>query len=115
VDTWIEGYSGKGYVTNFDNPYDHVSILAQVAKPAKYRFIVRYASPKGESNHDILINSHQYREFVFPQSDVFREIDFGIVGLKEGDNLVRIFKRNWKPSQGDLAIDYIKFEQVFED
>ncbi|MDE3740971.1 family 43 glycosylhydrolase [Maribacter polysaccharolyticus] len=115
VDTWIEGYSGKGYVTNFDNPYDHVSILAQVAKHAKYRFIVRYASPKGASNHDILINSHQYREFVFPQSDVFREIDFGIVELKEGDNLVRIFKRNWKPSQGDLAIDYIKLEQVFDD
>ncbi|MBJ2175945.1 family 43 glycosylhydrolase [Aureibaculum sp. A20] len=115
VDTWIKGYSGKGYVTNFDNPYDHVSMLAQVAKPAKYRFIVGYASPDGESNHDILINSYKYSEFVFPQSKEFTEIDFGIVELKAGDNLVRIFKRDWKPSKGELAIDYIKLEQVFED
>jgi hypothetical protein len=115
VDTHITGYSGKGYVTNFDNPYDHVSILAQVAKPAKYRFIVSYASPEGESNHDVLIDSHQYKTFVFPQSDTFCEIDFGMVELKAGDNLVRIFKRNWKPSKGVFAIDYIKLEQVFEE
>lgn len=115
VDTWIKGYSGKGYVTNFDNPYDHVSILGQVAKPAKYRFKVRYASPEGESNHDILINSFKYSEFKFPQSKEFTEIDFGIVELKAGDNLVRFFKKDWKPSKGELAIDYIKLEQVFDD
>jgi hypothetical protein len=114
VDTWIKGYSGKGYVTNFDNPYDHVSILAQVAKPDKYRFKVRYASPEGESNHDILINSHKYNEFVFPQSEGFIEIDFGVVELKAGDNLIRIFKKDWKPSKGQLAIDYIKLEQILE-
>ena len=90
-------------------------MLAQVAKSAKYRFIVRYASPDGESNHDILINSHKYSEFVFPQSKEFTEIDFGIVELKAGDNLVRIFKRDWKPSKGEFAVDYIKLVQVFED
>jgi len=115
VDTWRKGFSGSGYVTNFDNPYDHVSILAQVAKPSKFRFKVRYASPEGESNHDILINSHKYSEFKFPQSEGFTEIDFGIVDLKAGDNLVRIFKKDWKPSKGEFAIDYIKLEQVFED
>jgi len=115
VDTWIKGYSGRGYVTNFDNPYDHVAILAQVAKPSRYRFKVRYASPEGESNNDILINSRSYREFVFPQSEEFTEIDFGIVELKEGDNIVRFLKRDWKPSTGPFAIDYIKLEQVFED
>uniref|UniRef100_UPI003561753E CBM35 domain-containing protein n=1 Tax=Draconibacterium sp. TaxID=1965318 RepID=UPI003561753E len=76
---------------------------------------VRYASPDGESNHDILINSHQYREFKFPQSETFREIDFGIVELKAGDNLVRILRSNWNPSEGYFALDNIKLEQVFEN
>ena len=26
-----------------------------------------------------------------------------------------VFKKDWKPSEGDFAIDYIEFEQVFED
>lgn len=115
TDTWVKGFSGKGYVTNFDNPYDHVSMLAQVAKSAKYRFIVCYFSPDGESNHDVLINSKINRDFKFPQSKEFTEIDFGLVDLKEGDNLVRVFKRDWKPSKGQFAIDYIKLVQVFED
>ncbi|PQV48989.1 carbohydrate-binding protein with CBM35 doain [Jejuia pallidilutea] len=115
VDTYMKDYGGKGYVTNFDNPYDHVSMLAQVAKPAKYRFIVRYASPEGESNHDVLINSHQYREFKFPKSETFREIDFGPVELKAGDNIIRILRSNWKPTKGYFALDYIKLEQIFED
>jgi len=115
VDTWIKGYSGKGYVTNFDNPYDHVYMLAQVAKKSKYRFKVRYASPEGDSNHDVLINSHQYKDFTFPKSKEFTVIDFGIVELKSGDNLVRFFSSNWKPSKGQFAIDYIELEQVFDD
>ncbi|WP_066219913.1 family 43 glycosylhydrolase [Formosa haliotis] len=115
VDTYLKDYSGKGYVTNFDNPYDHVSMLAQVAQPSKFRFKVSYASPEGESNHNVLINSHLYREFKFPQSKTFTEIDFGIVELKAGDNLIRIFKKDWKPSSGQLAVDYVKLEQVFED
>ncbi|WP_406683257.1 family 43 glycosylhydrolase [Seonamhaeicola sp. MEBiC1930] len=114
VDDWIKDFSGNGYVTNFDNPYDHVSMLVQVAKAGTYRFIVRYASPNGDSNHDVLINSHQYREFKFPKSETFREIDFGEVELKSGDNLIRVLKRNWKPSKGVFAIDYIKLEQIIE-
>lgn len=63
----------------------------------------------------LLINSHVYREFKFSQTKEFKEIDFGIVALKAGDNLIRVLKRDWKPSKGEFAIDYIKLEQVFED
>jgi hypothetical protein len=111
VDTWLKGYSGKGYATNFDGPYDHVQVLAQVAKNAKYRLIVCYAAPKKEAREFVLINNHAYNDFVFPQSDTFTEIDFGPVELQAGDNLIRVIK---KRGDAGLAIDYFKLEQIFE-
>ncbi len=111
VDTWLKGFSGKGYVTNFDGPYDHVQVLAQVAKAEKYRLIVRYAAPLKESTESVLVNDHQYREFKFPQSDKFTEIDFGPVELKAGGNLIRVINNN---GDAGLVIDYFKLEQIFD-
>jgi hypothetical protein len=112
VDTWIKGYSGKGYVTNFDTPYSHVNVLAQVAKTEKYRLKIRYASPLGKSKKFILVNDFQYSDFVFPQSETFREIDFGPVELLAGDNVIRVINRG---RVGGLAIDYIKLEQILPE
>jgi hypothetical protein len=112
VDTWIKDYSGKGYVTNFDTPYSHVNVLAQVAENAAYRLIVRYASPLGDTKKFILVNDFQYPNFTFPQSETFREIDFGPVELLAGDNIIRVINR---PGEGGLAIDYIKLEQILEN
>lgn len=108
VNDYTKGFSGTGYVEGFDNYNDHVNVLAQVAKPEKYRLKIRYASPNADQKNEVLINfSWMLKDIVFPKTETFKEIDLGIIDLKTGDNEIRVMRKT-----GGIQVDYIKLEQV---
>lgn len=103
-----KGYSGTGYVTGFDLKNDFVSVLAQVAKKDKYRLKIRYAAPKKDVKHSLLISFRtEKKDILFPKTEKFKEMDLGIIELLEGDNEIRLYNQ-----EGNIEIDYFKLEQV---
>jgi hypothetical protein len=118
VATERAGYSGSGYVTGFDKEHFYVTTMVQSAKARKVRLKVAYVAPEGDRMNKVMVNyqlvkdpagppddySKKYR---FPKTTAWKELDLGIVELKEGDNTVKVYA-----ADGGIEVDYIKLEQV---
>jgi hypothetical protein len=109
----LAGFSGTGYVTGFDHPNEYVAVLAQVAKPGKWRLTVRYAAPTTNEVARLLVNVTRGREqWAFPQTDGFAELDLGVIQLQAGDNVIRLIEPRRNKPAGSIAVDYFKLERV---
>lgn len=121
VATERPGFSGAGYVRGFDRAHFGVTVMAQQARAAKYRLKVRYVAPVGDQKNKILMNNtllddprspdpgRYDKHHVFPATDVWTELDCGVVSLKEGDNYIRLYA-----GTGGIEVDYFKLEPVEE-
>jgi len=98
------GYSGSGYIGQFENNGDKVAINFALTGDGNYDLYIGYAAPNGEKINNISINGNA-TEVTFPGSSYFAEVSFGMVSLRAGNNAIEIIK-NW----GWFLVDYIRIE-----
>jgi hypothetical protein len=102
----FQGFSGKGYVTNFLNHYNYLQVLVQVANGMKAKMIIRL-SADADFSADILVGNLMrdgWNGTKIKKTNGWEEIDLGEVSLKEGDNLIRINSHQ----DVNLKVDYVK-------
>lgn len=113
ADTLYEGFSGKGYVTGFDNYNDYCNFLAQSAKDENYRLRIKYRADGGKNEAMVFVNTWMLKDIKFiDTNDGWRIMDCGNVPLRAGNNEIRVL-RGWWPNTG-LCIDWIELAQVDE-
>ncbi|MCU6791657.1 glycosyl hydrolase [Paenibacillus sp. WQ 127069] len=105
----LPDYSGSGYVTGFEVAGDSLQFTIHVDQEGFYPLDIRYAAPSGDKTNNIEINGSTAGEKMFPQSEVFTDIEFGQIYLDEGDNIVEI-TTYW----GYFDVDYIRIGPLQE-
>jgi hypothetical protein len=101
------GFSGRGYVTGFDEAYDRVTFLAQVAKDGEWIIKARYAAP-ATATYTLFVGPIE-KKCNFPASETFTEIDLGTFKLRAGDNRLQISRFPRRDGTG-LALDALILE-----
>lgn len=112
------GFTGAGYVLGFDKPYRGVTVMAQQCRPSRYRLKIRYAAPDADQRNKLLVNytsidepgiqQQRFDKFIpFPKTTEWKEVDAGIVSLKEGDNTIKLYA-----GTGGIEVDSFKLEPV---
>src|SRR5688572_9122631 len=104
--TSISGYMGTGYVTDFNNEGDKVTLSKSVATSGIYNLYVRYAAPSGDKFNFIYVNDENLGSAAFPMSGSFKETLVGKIFLKQGMNKIAIVK-DW----GYFDVDNIRLEK----
>ncbi|NUT48392.1 MAG: beta-mannanase [Saccharothrix sp.] len=103
VETTVEGFSGGGYVTGFDEAADHVTITIPDSPGGLHDLTVRYAAPYGPKHTAVSLNGSPVGEVALAESAGFAEATGAKLVLAEGDNTVT-FTTGW----GWYLIDAIK-------
>lgn len=88
----IAGYSGTGYVTNFRNAADKITVTMNVVTEGFYKLMIRYQSEY--KIQDLNVNGKGPSPVVFTNTSVFKEVDAGKYLLKPGANTFEI-QSNW--------------------
>lgn len=103
------GYSGEGYVTNFNDPQDSVTFKVKAPSKGTYTLKVRYrvSSGFGDKHTKIILNGEPSREMILPESNKFREATGIKIMLNKGENIIQ-FVSGW----GYYDLDYIKVQSV---
>ncbi|CCH02336.1 Mannan endo-1,4-beta-mannosidase [Fibrella aestuarina BUZ 2] len=100
IATVATGFSGKGYVTGFDNATDQLSLSATV--PAGlYELTIGYRSASGDKGIDFQVNGSP-ASGTLKQTAGFRPFSGGKFLLTGGNTIITIF-RGW----GYFDIDYV--------
>ncbi|MEK4443588.1 glycosyl hydrolase [Niallia sp. FSL K6-0077] len=99
------GYSGDGFVSNFNSPNDFIEFRVSVKKEGEYIIKIGYLVPKGwgDKRTKLIINGESIGEKVLIESNVFTETTWEIIKLNQGVNKIKLIS-NW----GNYDIDYIK-------
>ncbi|HZL08650.1 MAG TPA: glycosyl hydrolase [Prolixibacteraceae bacterium] len=89
----ISGYSGTGYITNFRNAPDSLSVTVSVPKTAFYSILIRYNSSDNKYQR-IDVNGAGASDVYFPKSNGWANTDAGKFFLHSGDNSITI-ENSW--------------------
>jgi mannan endo-1,4-beta-mannosidase len=92
VQTRISGFSGRGYVTGFDQDGDSLEFKFILPRQGVYELIIRYAGDYGDKNNYVFVNNYLHGDILFKQTATFVDLNVGKVNLKSGENTVRIDK-----------------------
>ena len=84
------GYSGTGYVNNFQNISDKLTVTVNVPTRNNYKIVFRYNSPFGNKNQTVYVNGSGTKSVVFPLSSSFVDVDAGIYSLNAGSNTITL-------------------------
>ncbi len=119
----VLGFSGSGYVEGFESPGNSVMVTGQSAQDRMARLTIRYRAPGGLEQHKVRLNAkllpdpvHGFRTWEklidFPGCAEWRELDLGLVQLKEGYNSVMLY--SGAKGVSTLQVDCFKLESVEE-
>jgi hypothetical protein len=101
------GFSGSGYVGNFENVGDALSWIVSPGE-GTYELRVGYASPTGSKTVNLKVNgSSSTFEIQVTPNDVWEQVLVGRVDLQAGNNTIEI-----SPNWTWFKIDYIELEPV---
>lgn len=103
IETSVSGFSGTGYVANFANEDDQVTMTVTIPESDLYTLVIRYGGFWGTKTQNILINGMSASSVVFPGSSGFESIEGGTYYLESGINTIAI-KKSW----GYMAVDKIQ-------
>lgn len=84
------GYSGIGYVTNFRNTTDKVTVTVNIPTRNYYKLVIRYSAPNGEKYQKLIINGKGSGSIKFPFFNSFTDADAGIYILDAGKNTLTL-------------------------
>ncbi|WP_454844296.1 glycosyl hydrolase [Priestia megaterium] len=103
------GYSGKGYVTDFKQNQDSVIFKANINCAGVYRLKIGYRLPLGfgKKKTNLSINGESAIEIELPESKSFTESINQKVLLNKGENIIQ-FTSGW----GHYDLDYIKLDPI---
>ncbi|MGZ7444995.1 glycosyl hydrolase [Paenibacillus sp. TH7-28] len=99
------GFSGTGYVTNFHNPGDSLTMTIQAPEAGLYDLTIGYRSPYDDKRTNFSLNGKASGELVLWTSADFTETSGGKLLLNEGANTIG-FETGW----GWYDIDYVKLK-----
>ncbi|MBE0338810.1 glycosyl hydrolase [Paenibacillus sp. 23TSA30-6] len=99
------GFSGTGYVTNFHNAGDSLTMTIQAEAAGLYNLAIGYRSPYDDKRTNFSLNGKASGELVLWKSADFKETSGGKVLLNAGANTIG-FETGW----GWYDIDYVKLE-----
>ncbi len=106
------GYSGRGYVTGFDNDGDQVLIPIQVPEAGQYRLAIRYSN-SSRKTQNVSVNEGFSFPVKFPDREGFTLADAGIHYFEKGENTVRIIK-DWGWTSIDRVEIHVAIETSFD-
>ncbi|KDQ16702.1 glycoside hydrolase family 26 protein [Botryobasidium botryosum FD-172 SS1] len=94
VESSAPGFSGKGYVSGFDEANDKVTVSVTVPSTALYDLSIGYSSPFGDKEATVLLNNAVLGNVAFNSPDKFASASAGRVLLNAGVNTLSI-QTNW--------------------
>ncbi|MCG8539237.1 MAG: cellulase family glycosylhydrolase [Clostridia bacterium] len=103
ISTHRPGYSGSGYVTNFDARNDSVEIRVNVPSTGSYNLKIRYASQYENKYNYVYVNGRNLGNKLFPQSSSFTDLNIGTIHLNAGNNTIKVVK-----SWGWFDVDFFE-------
>lgn len=101
----IAGFSGKGYVTGWDQEGDRVTLNVN-AKAGLYRLAIRYHAAQ-EKGFQVGVNGHSTTGMFAPTGSGWATKKAGLFELKNGINAIT-FDKNW----GWFEVDWIELKPV---
>jgi mannan endo-1,4-beta-mannosidase len=101
VENSFPGFSGRGYITGFDNEKDAVTIDVTVDSAGGYNLSFGFSGRNGEKIQDVFVNDIYNGAQNFPAKTEFSEILFGKIILNAGLNTIKAQKNG-----GWTDIDY---------
>lgn len=101
--TAMQGFSGTGYVTSFDEDADNLAIKVNVAAAGTYGLIVRHAAPYGDKEYNVLVNGTAVATNKVAESTYFSDTTPIEIKLNAGDNTITI-DRGWGWFNVDLIM-----------
>ena len=102
--TSITGYSGTGYVTNFRNNADKVTVIVSVPTTAFYSVFIRYRNDDIKYQ-DLIVNKAGASSVNFPKSTSWTNADGGKYFLHAGNDTITI-QSNWGWTDIDKLMVY---------
>lgn len=100
----LAGYSGTGYVGNFETDGDKVTVTFNLTNGGYFNLFIGYAGTYGQKINKVTINGNSV-EVTFPASSGFKEASAGKIKLNSGNNTLSVTK-NW----GWFLVDYFRIE-----
>jgi Beta-mannanase len=91
--TAIAGYSGTGYVTNFKDSPDMVTVIVNVPSTAFYSIFIRY-NGADDKYQDILVNNAGASSVYFPKTNGWAITDAGKYFLHAGNDTITL-RKSW--------------------
>jgi mannan endo-1,4-beta-mannosidase len=110
VTTARPGYSGTGYVTQFTNASDKLTLSAIIPAEGVYDIYIGYNAEYGSKIINVEINDIKSATEILQRGTSFSEVKFGTLKLK-ADTADVIITPNWTW----FHIDYVRFVKVTDE
>ncbi|KAK4041448.1 mannan endo-1,4-beta-mannosidase [Parachaetomium inaequale] len=94
VDTAQAGFTGKGYVTGFDEATDKVTFTVTSDTSKLYDLSIRVAAIYGDKRTSVVLNGGATSEVAFPAGTTWTTVAAGQVLLNAGSNTIDLVS-NW--------------------
>lgn len=108
IDNASKGFSGKGYVSGFNQRMDYVEVMVQVGNDTKAGLNIHY-SANADYQADILVGHTMMAGWsgkTMKQTNDWETVSVGEILLKQGDNFIR-----FTPHKNvDVKVDYFQIE-----
>ncbi len=104
VQTAQAGFSGKGYVGDFEKDGAKIVWTIPAAKAGLYEVKIRYSAPSGDKGYELAVNGKSSSGTLSATGKAFATVSGGKVELTAGANTVE-FRRGW----GYYDIDALDF------
>jgi polygalacturonase len=102
------GYSGTGYVTNFVNTGDAVTVNVNMSSAGSYNLKIGYYSQYEDKPNEVYVNGTSLGLKTFTLSTAWTELNIGAISLNVGNNTIGITKT--ANSWGYIDVDYFLIE-----
>jgi mannan endo-1,4-beta-mannosidase len=112
VSTAVAGYSGTGYVTNFKNAIDKVTVTVTVPDKGFYSIVIRYNATQGTKPQNLIINNDGASAVVFPNTTTYADLNVGKFILNAGANTIAI-QKDWGWMDVDKFTIYTATKNVY--
>lgn len=84
------GYSGNGYVSEFDSESDSIEVVFNIESDGEYYINVQYASEYGDKYTKLYVNDSNKGDKLLKQSTLFTDAYLDTVYLNSGENKIKL-------------------------